>query len=75
MSKIFHTTTSVFRFFCYPIALLDEEHFRTNVDVVPSKLFTGWILSLGKGIRITAPESVTSQIREELTYLSEIYLK
>lgn len=58
-----------------PIVRLDEGHFRTNIDVVPSRIFTGWVLSLGKGIRITAPESVTAQIRTELCYLNEIYLK
>jgi len=58
-----------------PISRLDEEHFRTSVEVVPSKLFIGWIFSLGQGIRITAPDSVVTAVQEEIKALNATYFE
>lgn len=56
-----------------PILRLDDGHFQTSVEVVPSRHFLGWLLSLGRGIRITAPDSLTAQLREELASLCALY--
>ena len=52
----------------------DEEHFHTRVTVSASPQFLGWIFSLGKGVKITAPESMVEAMREEARRLSEQYL-
>ncbi len=52
---------------------VDEGHFRTHVTVSVSNHFLGWIISLGKDIRITGPETVVKQMREEVQRLAEQY--
>ncbi len=56
------------------IIKVDDGHFRTAVEVVPSKLFISWVMSFGGGIRITAPDSVLESVRELLTTLEKTYL-
>ena len=51
----------------------DESHFTAHVNVAVSPHFLGWIFSLGNGIRITAPESLVNQMREEAKRLTEQY--
>ena len=51
----------------------DENHFRTVVDVVVSKQFLGWIMALGDGIKITAPDSVVHLMKEEIRRLANQY--
>lgn len=58
-----------------PISPVDEEHFSAWADVAVSRQFIGWVIALGKGIRITAPECVVEKMREETRRLSEQYLK
>ncbi|MBQ9664330.1 MAG: WYL domain-containing protein [Oscillospiraceae bacterium] len=53
---------------------IDEEHFSAHADVMVSRHFLGWILALGDGIRITGPEPLVRQMREEAKRLSETYL-
>jgi predicted DNA-binding transcriptional regulator YafY len=53
---------------------LDEDHFTLHVDVIPSRQFLGWIMSLGKGVRITGPESVVKEMRDEVRRLADEYL-
>lgn len=56
------------------ITKVDDGHFRTAVDVVPSELFISWIMSFGNGIRIVAPDSVVESVRQLLVTLKETYL-
>ena len=51
----------------------DDDHFRTSVRVAVSRQFLGWIIALGEGIRITGPESVVEQMKEEVKRLSKQY--
>ena len=57
-----------------PIAPVDENHFRAHVNVAVSSQFLGWIMALGKGIRIVSPEPVVAQMKAEIRRLSEQYL-
>ena len=52
---------------------VDEDHFRTQVDVAVSNQFFGWIFALGGDIRITGPEDVVEKMRREAKRLSEQY--
>lgn len=52
-----------------------EGHFTAQVNVVPSRHFLGWIFALGSGVRITSPEDVVQQMREEARRLTEQYKK
>jgi predicted DNA-binding transcriptional regulator YafY len=51
----------------------DEHHFTVNVDVHVSRQFTGWIISLGDGVRIIGPDAVVEQMKEEIRRLTEQY--
>ncbi|MBQ1317919.1 MAG: WYL domain-containing protein [Lachnospiraceae bacterium] len=52
---------------------VDDTHFRTVVNVAVSRQFLGWIMALGDGIRIVAPDTVVEKMREEIQRLSEQY--
>ena len=56
-----------------PITRIDEDTFRTNVEVAVSRQFLGWIMALGDGIRIIGPEAVVEQMRSEAKRLIEQY--
>jgi predicted DNA-binding transcriptional regulator YafY len=56
-----------------PIMPVDENHFRTVVNVAVSNQFLGWIMAIGSDVRITAPESVVEKMRDEIKRLSEQY--
>lgn len=56
-----------------PIVKLDETHFKTDVEVVPSNLFLSWIMSFGDKIKITAPENVVEDLKNLLRNLNETY--
>ena len=51
-----------------------DDHFTARVDVVVSRHFLGWIVALGDGIRITGPDALVAQMREEAARLSSLYL-
>ena len=51
----------------------DEEHFKTVVTVAVSRQFYGWIFALGEGIRITGPEEVVAEMKQEASRLAEQY--
>ena len=55
------------------VSPLGEDRFTAQVTVVPSRHFLGWIFALGGGVRITAPEDVVQQMREEARRLTEQY--
>lgn len=52
----------------------DEDHFRTHVKVSVSRQFLGWIMALGKGVKIVAPQSVVDMMKDEINSLVENYL-
>ena len=52
---------------------IDGERFSASADVTISPSFFGWIMGLGDGIRITAPESVVSQMRDEIRRMNALY--
>ncbi len=51
----------------------DEEHFTVNVDVRVSGQFFGWIISLGEGVKIVAPDEVVEQMKKEIERLIKQY--
>lgn len=55
------------------IVPVDEDHFRTNVNVSVSSPFLGWIMSLGQDIRIIGPQSVVDKMTAEAQRLAAQY--
>ena len=55
------------------VSPLGQDRFTAQVTVVPSRHFLGWIFALGAGVRITAPEDVVQQMREEAERLTKQY--
>lgn len=55
------------------ITPVDEEHFRTNVNVSVSGQFLGWIMSLGDKVRIVGPDEVVEQMKAEISRLMGQY--
>ncbi len=51
----------------------DEEHFAVNVTVAVSRQFLSWIISLGDGVVITAPEDVVELMKDEISALKSRY--
>ncbi len=51
----------------------DGDRFLAQVNVAVSRQFLGWVFAIGDGIRITAPESVVTQMREEVRRLQREY--
>ena len=51
----------------------DDEHFTVNVDVKVSGPFFGWIISLGEGVKIIAPDEVVEQMKTEVERLRRQY--
>lgn len=55
------------------IVPIDEDSFEANVTVAVSPQFFGWIMALGKGIRITGPAPVVKKMRAEIQRLARQY--
>lgn len=53
---------------------VDEGHFQTHVEVAVSRQFLGWIVGLGRGVRIVAPQHMVDAMREEIRRLSAQYV-
>lgn len=51
----------------------DERHFTVHVEIHVSKQFLGWVISLGEGVKILAPDEVVKQMREEIDRLRRQY--
>ncbi len=45
----------------------------TNVNVVVSDQFFGWIFALGTGVRIAGPDSVVEKFKNEISNMSKLY--
>ena len=56
-----------------PFYYADEDHFDIHVSVAISGQFFGWILALGEGVELMAPDAVREQLREELQRLQKLY--
>ena len=56
-----------------PIEPVDENYFRTKVNVSVSSQFLGWILALGGKVRITGPDAVVDQMKSEIRNLAAQY--
>ena len=55
------------------IVPVDEEHFKTVVNVAVSNQFLGWIMALGDGVKIVSPDAVVEQMKAEIKRLAEQY--
>lgn len=51
----------------------DESRFTVNVNVRVSGPFLGWIISLGKGVKILGPDEVVEQMQQEIKRLIKQY--
>lgn len=56
-----------------PISPVNDNCFLTHVKVAVSRQFLGWIIALGEGVRITGPDTVVRQMREEIERLRRQY--
>lgn len=52
---------------------VDDEHFRTHVTVCASRQFLGWVIALGEGVRIVAPDAIVEEMKNEAKRLSRQY--
>ena len=52
---------------------IDDKHFATNVRVAVSMKFIHWIMALGDGAKITAPDSVVEEVKKEIVRLKNQY--
>ena len=53
----------------------DKEHFTVNVDVQVSGQFLGWIISLGKDVKIVSPDRVVEKMKKEIERLTGQYME
>ena len=52
---------------------VDEDHFEAVVDVALSDQFLGWVIALGGGIKITAPENVVERMKDIAARIQDQY--
>ncbi len=52
---------------------VDEEHFKIKTKVAASSHFIHWIMALGAGVQIIAPEHLVEEIRTEIKRLADQY--
>ena len=52
---------------------VDAEHFYVNVKVAVSGQFLAWVIALGDGAKIVAPERVVEKVKKEIGRLVEQY--
>lgn len=57
-----------------PVVKVDDEHCRVTVTVTSSVQFIGWVVGLGKGVRIEKPQALVDQMKETVQRLSEQYI-
>ncbi len=51
----------------------DDNHFAVSVEVEVSPQFLAWVIALGAGAKVVAPERVVAQMRAEAKRLMEMY--
>ncbi|MCR5664153.1 MAG: WYL domain-containing protein [Oscillospiraceae bacterium] len=49
------------------------DRFTASVDVAVSRHFLGWIIALGDGVRVTGPQALLDELREEARRLAALY--
>ena len=49
------------------------DHFRVTVSVAVSNQFFGWVMALGRGIRIVGPDAVVARMQAEIDRLRDQY--
>ena len=47
------------------ITPVDDEHFKTDVDVVMSDKFLAWVIALGGGVKVVGPVEIVDIINEK----------
>ena len=52
---------------------VDDDHFEAVVDVAVSDQFLGWVIALGGGVKITAPEDVVERMKGIAARMQEEY--
>ena len=52
---------------------VDEDHFKVMVKVAASKHFIHWIMALGDGAQIVAPDNLVMEIRKEIKRIAKQY--
>lgn len=50
-----------------------DGYFSVTVEVFPSQQFLGWVIGLGSGVRIAAPESMVERMKTTVRRLAEEY--
>lgn len=53
----------------------DERRFTVRLSVAASQQFIGWVIGLGSGVKVLAPESVVESMKQEIRRLTEDYLR
>ena len=56
-----------------PIIPIDEKHFKANVVVAISTQFFGWLVGLGEGVKLVAPEDIIEQFKNHLDKVLKYY--
>ncbi len=51
----------------------DEQSFRIKVEVARSPTFLGWLFMFGNKVKIIAPDSLITQMRDAIKQVSELY--
>ena len=51
----------------------DENNFKVNVKVQVSPQFFGWVISIGKGMKIVSPDNVVDKMKDEIERLRNQY--
>lgn len=55
------------------ITIVDNYQFQVTVDVVISNVFIGWVIGLGDGVQIIAPDNVINLMKNRIQSLSNVY--
>ncbi len=51
----------------------DEEYFTVNIDVAVTSHFLGWLIALGKDVKIVEPDDVVIQMKQLLEDIGSLY--
>lgn len=51
----------------------DDTHFQITVDVAVSNNFFGWLIGLGNGVKIIAPDNVVEDMKQYIMQMHELY--
>ena len=54
---------------------VDAKQFYVLVDVVVSEQFLGWVVSLGRAVRIVEPESAVEAMKDTVKRLNKQYME